>query len=116
MTGRVERVTFMVPEPFAIEGRATVLLTVEGDIGVDPAQVTLSGAMRERSALVRAMRIAAPIDPGSAMEPRAATVSLSVSGDKEDPRLVPDDIIRILIEESSGIRVKVRVYLEGALP
>ena len=116
MTGRAESITFMVPERFAIDGKATVRLTIEGDIEVEPIRVTLDEAMREQSARVEAMRGAVPIDPGADMEPRAATVSLSVTGDPEDPRLVPDDIIRILIEESPGIRIKVRVYLEGALP
>ena len=46
--------------------------------------------MRERIGVSESdARIAAPNNPGAAMEPRAATVSLSVAGDEEDPRLVP---------------------------
>ena len=111
--GATGRVTFTVPERFSLSGPTSVLLTViEGDVEVTPTQVVLNETMRETSALVSTT-------PGSAvgMEPRSsAAISLRAVSDTEDPRLIPDDIIRILIGESAEIRVKVRVYLEGALP
>ena len=111
--GATERVTFTVPERFSLSGPTSVLLTIEGAIAVAPTQVVLNEMMRATSASVS-------MTPGSAvgMEPRSSTaaISLRAISDTEDPRLIPDDVIRILIGESPEIRVKVRVYLEGALP
>ena len=111
--GATERVTFTVPERFSLSGPTSVLLTIEGAIAVAPTQVVLNEMMRATSASVS-------MTPGSAvgMEPRSSTaaISLRAVSDTEDPRLIPDDVIRILIGESNEIRVKVRVYLEGALP
>ena len=110
--GRTTEITFAVPRRFVIDGRTTVSLTAEGDITVAP-QVILDKANPTRSASVRAMRSRS--DSADAA-PRTAVISLIVSGDLEDPRLEPDDAIDIRIEESAGIRIKVRVFLEGALP
>ena len=92
--GETESITFTVPERFIIEGRATVRLTADGDIAVTPTLVVLDGMMRATSALVTATR-----NDDAGGEPRPATVSLSVTGDIEDPRLIPDDVVRILVEK-----------------
>ena len=78
--GEAGSITFTVPERFIIEGRATVRLTTRGDIAVAPTLIVLDGMMRATSALVTATR-----NDDAGGEPRPATVSLSVTGDIEDP-------------------------------
>ena len=95
-----------VPPRFAITGPITVAADTSDFITVTPTQLVLQSTNTTAS-----MAVALTANTTAA---RAATIALTAISDSEDPQLSADNITVNII--NLGINLKIKVYLEGALP
>ena len=99
-----------VPPRFAITGPVAITANTNSDIiTVTPMQLTL-----QPTNTAAAITVTAVPNTGPSAQARATTITLTAASTTEVPQLSADNIM-VTVKER-GITLKVKVYLEGALP
>ena len=100
-----------VPPRFAITAPTIVAANTSAIIAVNPMQVRLNATNTSAT-----MTVTATTNTGTAAQPGATTITLTAISATELPQLTANNIPVTIEESRRGLNIKVKVYLEGALP
>ena len=102
----------VVPPRFVITAPTIVAANTSAIIAVNPMQVRLNPTNTSAT-----MTVTATTNTGTAAQPGATTITLTAISATELPQLTAGNIpVTIVEERRRGLNIKVKVYLEGALP